>query len=103
MTPAYGSPAAITDDSAHDVIAAQTGRVIHVTSLTVTNSHATVGTLVTVKSDSRVIWQGYCAPAGGGASPKFEPGIPGISGSSISAICGTTGANVYVSASGWAE
>lgn len=99
--PVNGCPAAITDSGSHDVIAAVTGKIIHVTAITVTNSHASVGTLVSIMSGAKEIWQGYAKEGGGGFSVALDPGIPGLAGDAITAQCASTGANVYVAAAGW--
>lgn len=99
--PVFGSPAAIADTGENEVIAAVAGAAIHVTAITVTNSHASVGTLVTLMSGARKIWQGYAAPNGGGYSIALDPGIPGEIEENVFAICASSGANIYVSAAGW--
>lgn len=99
-----GAAAVITDNTAHDVIAAPgSGNIIYITSILVTNSHATTGTLVTIQDDANtVIWQGYAASAGGGFS--FNSNTPikmPVANKKLQAICGTSGASVYVCISGY--
>lgn len=95
-----GNPAAITNASAHDVIAAQAAGVhIYLTDLIVTNSHASQGTLVTITDGAAgtTLIQGYAAAAGGGF---VWSGIKqGTAATALSAICGSSGASVYISAS----
>jgi hypothetical protein len=94
----------ITDLIARDVIVAPgAGLFTYVTQVLVTNSHATVGTLVTIQTeDGTGLYAGYAAPAGGGFSVSFTVPIKmPVANKKLQAICGTTGANVYVSASGY--
>lgn len=99
-----GYTAAITGVAATDVIIAPgVGLFTYVTQILVTNSHATVGTLVTIQTeDGTGLYAGYAAPAGGGFSVSFTVPIKmPVANKKLQAICGTTGANVYVSASGY--
>jgi len=101
-----GYTAAITDLTATDVIAAPgVGLFTYVTQVLVTNSHATVGTLVTIQTeDGTGLYAGYAGPAGGGFSVSFTVPIKmPVANKKLQAICGTTGANVYVSASGYID
>jgi hypothetical protein len=94
----------ITDLIARDVIVAPgAGLFTYVTQVLVTNSHATVGTLVTIQTeDGTGLYAGYAGPAGGGFSVSFTVPIKmPVANKKLQAICGTTGANVYVSASGY--
>lgn len=97
-----GNPAAVTDGAAHNVIAAQsTGIRIYLEDLVITNSHATQGTLVSITDGpgGTVLVQGYAAPAGGGFS--WRGFRVGSGATALSVICGTSGANVIVSAGGY--
>jgi hypothetical protein len=99
-----GYTAAIIDLTATDVIVAPgVGLFNYITQILVTNSHATVGTLVTLQDDTgSPIYSGYAGPAGGGFSVSLPTPIKMPSANTkLQAICGTTGANVYVSASGY--
>jgi hypothetical protein len=99
-----GYTAAIIDLTATDVIVAPgVGLFNYITQILVTNSHATVGTLVTIQTeDGTGLYAGYAAPAGGGFSVSFVVPIKmPVANKKLQAICGTTGANVYVSASGY--
>jgi hypothetical protein len=99
-----GYTAAITGVAATDVIIAPgAGLFTYITQILVTNSHATVGTLVTIQTeDGTGLYAGYAAPAGGGFSVSFTVPIKmPVANKKLQAICGTTGANVYVSASGY--
>lgn len=95
----------ITDDVAHDLIEAQGAGVrIFLTSIVVTNAHATVGTLVTIKDDTtggtNILCRGYAAAAGGGFALSF-PNPPSTNeNKKLIAVCETTGATVYISAVG---
>jgi hypothetical protein len=102
-----GYTAAITGVAATDVIVAPgVGLFTYVTQILVTNSHATVGTLVTIQTeDGTGLYAGYAAPAGGGFSVSFTVPIKmPVANKKLQAICTTTGANVYVSDySNWAN
>ena len=101
-----GDSGAITTNTATTVIAAPgASTYIYITSILVTNSHATVGTLVTLRdSDGTTIpgATGYAAPLGGGYSLTFPTPLKmPTANKTLQAICGTTGANVYVSVAGF--
>ena len=99
-----GYTAAITGVAATDVIIAPgAGLFTYITQVLVTNSHATVGTLVTIQTeDGTGLYAGYAGPAGGGFSVSFTVPIKmPVANKKLQAICTTTGANVYVSASGY--
>jgi len=103
-TSVSGVTSAITDNAAHDVIAAGgAGIYNYITQILVTNSHASTGTLVTIRdSDGTAIYSGYAAAAGGGFSCSFPTPLKSpASNKKVQAICGTTGANVYVSINGF--
>jgi hypothetical protein len=73
----------------------------YITSLTVTNSHATVGTVVEVKDGSTVIHRAYAAPAGGGFTCTFPTPLKGTAATAVNVANITTGSNTYVSMSGY--
>jgi hypothetical protein len=97
---ASGRSAKIEDTNAANVLETDSGADLkwYVCTIMVTNSDATVGTLVTIQDDAgspTVIWQGYAAPAGGGFVVNLNPPIPTAADAHIHAICGTTSAEVY--------
>lgn len=94
---------AITTNTAQDIIAAQTGAYSYVNAILVTNSHATQGTIVRIQDDTgNVMWSGYAAPVNGGFTVTFPtPLKSSTTNTKIQAICGTTGASVTVSISGF--
>ena len=97
-----GVTAAITGTSDTAVkAAAGAGVRNYVTSITVTNSHATVGTVVEIKDGTTVIHRGYARHDGGGFTVTFPTPLKGTANTAINAACVTTGSNVYVSASGY--
>ena len=99
-----GFTGAITGVAATDVIAAPgVGLFTYITQILVTNSHASVGTLVTIQTeDGTGLYAGFAASAGGGFSVSFPVAIKmPVANKKLQAICGTTGANVYVFASGY--
>jgi hypothetical protein len=97
-----GAPAAITDTTSTQVIAAPAaGNRILVTSLCITNAHATQGTVVTILSGSTVKWRVYCAPVGGGFADTFAMPLACAAAEALNAQCVTTGASVLVNAIGY--
>lgn len=97
-----GKTAAITDTTRTAVIAAPGAGVRnYVTHLLITNSHATVGTYVKVEDGTTEIYGGYAAPAGGGFSVTLPVPLRLSANTALNVTCGTTGANVYASASGY--
>jgi len=97
-----GKTAAITDTTNTQVLAAAGAGVRnYVTTILVTNSHATVGTLVKINDGSTEIFSGYAAAAGGGFAISLVSPLRGTANTAINAQCGTTGANVYVSITGY--
>lgn len=93
-----------TNTTAADVIAAAgSGVKIAVTSILVTNAHATVGTKVSIRDGTTAKITGYAAAAGGGFAHNSggRPLFIGTANTAITAICGTTGADVDVSISGY--
>lgn len=100
-----GSTAKIEDTTATEIIAAQGESVkIYLTTIIVTNSDATVGTLVKIQDDADtpvVLCQGYAAPAGGGFVATFPVPPSTTANKALDAVCGTTSAEVYVTAVGY--
>ena len=93
-----------TTTSAADVIAAAGAGVrIAVTSILVTNAHATVSTKVTIRDGTTSKIVGYAAAAGGGFALNSggRPLFITTANTAATAICGTTGADVDVSISGY--
>ena len=99
-----GCSAALTDTNAANVVATDSGNGLkwYVTDILVTNSHATVGTLVDVEdSAALVLWQGYAAPAGGGFACHFTTPIQTGANTHIHAKNTTTGSSTYVCVSAY--
>lgn len=97
-----GATAAITDTTRTAVIAAQgEGVKIYVTHILVTNGDADTDTLVTIEDGSTAMYSGWAAKAGGGFSITLPVPLVGSANTALNATCGTTGATVYVSASGY--
>ncbi len=100
--------ATLTNDTLTTLIDAQGAGVrIYLTSVLVTNAHATQGTLVTIKDDTsggtNILCQGYAAAAGGGFFCNFTDPRATNENKNLQAQCGTSGATVYVSVSGFKE
>lgn len=100
-----GVTSAITTTTDTDLLTAcSSGQYTMITSLTVTNSHSTVGTVVQLidDSDNATFHIGYAASGGGGYTASFPvPLRLKTPATKVQVRCGTTGANVYVSASGY--
>lgn len=99
-----GVTAAITGTTDTSVIAAQGAGVrIYITSLTITNSHATVPTVVELKDGSggTVKHRAYAVAAGGGYVVPFPTPLRFTANTGVFAAAVTTGSNIYVSASGY--
>lgn len=92
----------ITNTTASAVIAAQgAGIRVYVTQVTVTNSHATVGTFVNVLEGTNVIFVGYAAPLGGGFTATFPTPLRGGANAAINIQAVTTGASFRGAVSGY--
>mgnify|MGYP001577782010 CR=1 FL=1 len=94
-----GVTAAITTTTSTSVIgAAGAGIRLYITSLLVTNSHATVSTQVDIQDGSggTVLHRGYALSAGGGWSITFPTPLRTTANTGLFAACITTGSNVFV-------
>jgi len=101
-----GCTAKIETTDATNVIVSDAGSGLryYVTDIMVTNSDATVGTLVTIQDTAStpvVLWQGYAAPAGGGFACHFGTPLKATANKHIQAVCGTASAEVYVCVSAY--
>lgn len=99
-----GNTGDITDTTSTQVIAAQAGsNRIYVTDITVSNMSASVATRVDLLDGNggSVLWSGPAAAAGGGYSHTFAVPIFTTAATRLDAKCGTTGAQVRVSVSGY--
>lgn len=95
---------AITGITGLDVFAAQgTGTAICVTEITVVNSNASTGTLVTFKNGTQAIHQVYCAAAGGGAVMTFDNNSLLVSANSAFGVACDNSGQVYVAAVGYRD
>lgn len=93
-----------TTAAAADIIAAAgVGVRIAVTSVLVTNAHATVSTKVTIRDGTTAKIVGYAVAAGGGFCLQAGGRALFIStaNTAVTAICGTTGSDIDVSISGY--
>lgn len=97
-----GKTAAITGTSDTEVIAAPGANLyLNITSVLVTNSHATVGTVVELKSATTAKQLGYAAALGGGFMMLFKTPLKLAVNVAFNAANITTGSNTYVSAVGF--
>lgn len=74
-----------------------------ITRLDVLNTHATVDTEVTILDGATVIWRRKMKSAnvaGSSFSAAFSPPLRGSPGAAITAVCGTTGSQIYINAGG---
>jgi hypothetical protein len=94
-----------SNTTAADIIAAQgAGKRIVVTSIVVTNAHATVGTKVEIRDGTTVKLQPYAVAAGGGfalAATLQSPLFIAADNAAVTARCVTTGADVDVFVAGY--
>ena len=98
-----GCTAAMTGTGNVEVIAAQgAGVKLYITHILVTNSHATVGTVVEIKNDTTVVYRGYAAALGGGFAVTLPVPLVLTANKALQAANVTNGSNTYVCASGWA-
>lgn len=97
-----GQTAGITGTSDTEVIAAGASGVRnYVTTIVVTNAHATVSTVVNIKDGSTTKLSGFAKADGGGFTVNLASPIQGTAATAINAACVTTGSNVLVFCSGY--
>lgn len=97
-----GVSVSITDDATDTLIAAQgAGQVINVTSLSLSNSHASVATWVEILSSATVIWEGYLLEGGGSREVVFPQPLRCAANEALGIRCETTGAAVRCTAIGF--
>ena len=103
-----GATAKIEDTTATVVIAAPgAGASLYITDILVTNSDAEVGTLVSLTDGAAgdTLYAGYVSDVADGApsfSVSLQTPLELTANTALYAKCGTTSAEVYVSASGFA-
>lgn len=89
----------VTGTSATEVIAAQGARVrTYITSLGITNSHASQGTVVKVLNGSTVRWRGFAYAGAGFMIPVM---LRGAANTAWSIQCETSGAAIQANLSGF--
>jgi hypothetical protein len=101
-----GVTSAMTGTTSTSVIGATASNYIYITQITVANSHATVGTIINFQDGNggTTIYSVPAAAVYGGATitfPKDAPLKVPTAGNALYCANVTTGANTYVSASGW--
>ena len=97
-----GTTSDITDTSSTSLIAAQgSGVKTYLTTITIMNSHATVGTWVNVLDNATTKFSVYCAALGGGGTITLPVPLVGTANTAWNVQCVTTGANVRASAAGY--
>lgn len=97
-----GTP--LTNTTSTSMIAsAGAGRRNYITAITVTNAHATVGTVVQIRDGSggTILWEGYAAPVGGGVAISFPTPLRGSAATAVHGVCVTTGSSTSISVSGY--
>jgi hypothetical protein len=107
MTPGTlisGLTAAMTATTTTPIIAGVASNYTYITQCTITNSHASVGTVVILEEESSGtdLYVGYAASGGGGFSITFPAPlkVPTVA-KGINALNVTTGSNTYASCSGF--
>lgn len=97
-----GVTAAVIGTTDTAIIAAQgVGVRIYVSTICVTNSHATVDTLTEIKDSVTVIWRVFAKSAGGGYCVNFANPIRLAANTALNGANITTGSNTYFSAAGF--
>jgi hypothetical protein len=97
-----GKTAAITDTTRTAVIAAQgAGVKLYITHIAVTNGDTETGTYVKIEDGTTEIYGGWAAANGGGFSYTLPVPLVLTANTALNVTCGTTGATVYASASGY--
>ena len=97
-----GVTSAMTGTGDTSVISAGgSGVRTYITAITVTNSHATVDTVVEIKDGSPVKWRGFAKAAGGGFTLALPTPLRGTANTAWNAANVTTGSNTYVSLAGF--
>lgn len=105
----YPSAGAITDTTAVEMKAAVTGKRNYLTAIQLSNTDATVGTVVQVLSAATVLWQFYLAPqiaatnGQNGVSIPFPVPLRSATGEALNVKCVTTSAEVYANAQGYTD
>lgn len=91
----------LTDTTLTTVVAAPgAGLRTYITHITVTNSHATTGTVVKIINNSVTIYRNFAKAGGGFSYPLVEP-LRGAVNTTWQIQCETTGAAVQCSMSGF--
>lgn len=104
----YATPIAspITNTTPVALTAAATNARNYLTGIQIINTSASVGSVVTVKDGTTVVWTGF-VPLSSATSPmvpvivNFETPIKGSANTALNFVVNTTGANVFVSAQGY--
>lgn len=105
----YPSAGAITDQTAVEIKAAVSGKRNYLLALQLSNTDATVGTIVQVLSASTVLWQFYLAPqiaatnGQNGVAITFPTPLRSATGEALNVKCVTTSAEVYANAQGYTD
>lgn len=103
-----GCPDAIVDATSHEVIPAAsvapsqaaTGLKLHISRVSLSNSHAVTGTIVELYDGATLIWQGFI-PALGHTEIENVRDAEWRLGGALNAKALTAGANVLVAATGF--
>jgi hypothetical protein len=99
-----GSTAAMTATTSTSVVASAGGALRnYITACTFSNSHATVGTMILLQDGSggATLWQAPAAAVFGGAHVVFPTPIRTTAATALFAANVTTGANTFVSCTGY--
>lgn len=93
----------ITDTADHQIlISGGVGIRNYITTIMITNAHATQGTKVKITDGAtNLLCEGYAAAAGGGFAPCFSIPLKGAANSIINVTCLTNGADVVATIVGY--
>lgn len=90
----------ITDTTSTEIIAAKAGSATYISSLIVTCSHASQGTVIKILNGSTLKHRFYAKSVGGGAVITFENPLRGAVNTAWNCQCETTGSAIQCSMSG---
>jgi hypothetical protein len=102
----YAGPLGGITDTADDVLiaAAGAGRANYLTSIQISNTHASVDTEVVIKDGSTIIWRRELKALGVGAADiVFERPLISSNNTALNVACVTSGSKTYVNAQGYRE
>jgi hypothetical protein len=91
----------LTDTTVTELIAAKAGYRTHVDTIVVTNSHATVSTVVKLLNGTTSKFRTYIVAAGGGVAITLPTALKGASNTAWNIQCETTGSAIQAFVGGF--